>query len=122
MPTTQATQPAAPPVNGCRPHDWRPPEPTDRSLTCRTCGRVLDFVTQLTTNIYAAILSSVRLRREPAEVAAFETCFHAWHAAAHEQLKSASHADVEAMNKHVGFPSRRERMAERAARRQGGAA
>ena len=122
----------------CRPHDWRPPHESDRHLDCRSCGRVMDFQTELTPGARSSILNALRRRREPAEVATFVRCFaiyeltsagmldpDRWNAPIEpltaEDLKPLTVEDIQA--EAVRFaagertPSRRERMA----REQGGA-
>lgn len=47
----------------CRPHDWADPAPGDTALTCRACGRVLDRYRDITPNMAAAIVASIRQRR-----------------------------------------------------------
>ena len=120
MTTAQTAAPPAAALQRCRPHDWRAPEPADRSLTCLTCGRVLDFYTQLTVTIRGAILRSVKHRRAPADAAAFRACLDRYYDEAHEQPKTASMADIQAANSYrpSRSPSRRQRMAERAAQRE----
>lgn len=113
MPTTQTAPQAAP----CRPHDWRPPAPADRHLDCRTCGRVLDFYTQLTTNVRSSILGSVKLRRAPAEAALFQASLDSYFAEIDGPLKLASMTGVYVTTKRSRCARRRERMAKQVAQR-----
>ena len=113
----------------CRPHDWAPPAPTDRQFTCRrrTCGRVLDFHTELDARTRADILNSLRGRRSPAEVAVFLRCLATYsHAmsAILDPVAAESIADIQAEavrlanEDHLKQEAKREAMQQREARRR----
>ena len=110
------TQTDAPPAAACRPHDWRPPEPTADRLTCGECGAVVRFHPGLATRTNARLITAVERHRGPAAAAEVRACINAYYRRIYKPRDPAAH-----VTQH-GRPSRRERTAERGARRPGGAA
>ena len=64
-------------MSKCRPHHWRKPKVGDHALACSVCGRELDMVHHITTNISASIVNAISSRLGPAAAADFRSAFSA---------------------------------------------
>ena len=81
----------------CRPHDWEVPEPGDFALTCLRCGRVLDREDDISPNMSATIVNSIKKRRGDAAADPFKA-FFGWGplaVASWAEMAAQRHAQVE---------------------------
>ena len=71
---------------GCKPHQWKTPNPADEALECLTCGRRLDRP-EATAHHRTAIIREIWNTRGDAEVKAFTRFFvHGLRLKIHEEV------------------------------------